>query len=714
MGYVKERMDCFRFFLLTGQKKKVADNLASLQSCQSSKQFRLTHALPRSATPYNTSRPPLDEKRRRGYNIATISLETYYMENAFDYDIVVVGAGHAGVEAALACARTGMKTALFTLSLDAIANMPCNPSIGGTGKGHLVFEIDAMGGEMGYTADAVTLQSRTLNTSKGAAVQSKRVQADRRKYSALMKSTLENTPNLYIVQAEVTKIITEPDENGRLAVRGISCEPFGDYSCRAAIVCTGTYLGGTTHVGDIMRRAGPDNALPADSLTGGLRDLGVELMRFKTGTPPRIHRRSIDFDELEVQEGEEYITPYSVRTDETELNSRKQIPCHIAYTNAETHKIILDNLHRSPLYSGKIHGTGPRYCPSIEDKVVRFSDKERHQLFVEPMGLDTDEIYLQGFSSSLPADVQLKMLHSLKGFQHAEIMRSAYAIEYDCVNPLELNATLEFKKISGLYGAGQFNGTSGYEEAAAQGLLAGINASLKLRGMEQILLPRHSSYLGTLIDDLVTKGTNEPYRIMTGRSEYRILIRQDNAEERLAEYGHYSGLLSDERYEAALEKTRKVKEEIERLSHVNVGPSSGINTLLAEKGTSELNSGANLCEIIRRPQMDYADTAAYDPERPALSRAIRERVETEIKYEGYIRHQLDEVKRQSKANSTLLPEDIDYTKIKGLRLEAAQKLSKIRPASIGQASRISGVNPADITVLMIWLQLKNGENEGTR
>ncbi len=622
------------------------------------------------------------------------------------FDIAVIGAGHAGVEAALACARTGHQTALFSLSLDAIANMPCNPSIGGTGKGHLVFEIDAMGGEMGFAADAVTIQSRTLNTSKGAAVRSKRVQADRRKYSDLMKTILEATPNLYIIQAEVTDVVCEPDANGVMSVKGVVCEPFGYYDCKAAIICSGTYLGGTTHVGDVMRRSGPDNSLPAEGLTEGLRKLGVELMRFKTGTPPRIHRRSIDFSQLEMQEGEEYITPFSVRTDEAELNARKQVPCHVVYTNADTHRIIRENLHRSPLYSGKIHGTGPRYCPSIEDKVVRFADKERHQLFVEPMGLETEEIYLQGFSSSLPADVQLKMLRSLQGFEHAEIMRSAYAIEYDCVNPLELEGTLEFKKVKGLYGAGQFNGTSGYEEAAAQGLLAGMNASLKLRGMEQIILPRHSSYLGTLIDDLVTKGTNEPYRIMTGRSEYRILIRQDNAEERLAEYGHYCGLLSDERYEETLEKTRKVKEEAERLSHVNVGPSSGINVLLAEKGTAELSSGANLCEIIRRPQITYEDTAPFDPARPELHRAIKERVETEIKYEGYIRHQLDEVKRQSKANNTLLPADIDYSEIKGLRLEAAQKLAKIRPASIGQASRISGVNPADITVLMIWLQLK--------
>lgn len=629
--------------------------------------------------------------------------------NAFsggEFDVAVVGAGHAGVEAALACARTGVKTALFTLSLDAISNMPCNPSIGGTGKGHLVFEIDAMGGEMGFAADKVTMQSRTLNTSKGAAVRSKRVQADRRKYSDLMKQTVEQTDNLFIVQAEVTEIVTEPDEYGIPRVIGVRTEPCGDFKCRAAILSTGTYLGGVTHVGSVKRHSGPDNSLPAEGLTPNLAKLGIELMRFKTGTPPRIHRRSIDFDALEVQEGEEYITPFSSRTDSVKLNELVQVPCHIVYTNAETHRIIRENIHRSPLYSGQIHGTGPRYCPSIEDKVVRFSEKERHQLFVEPMGYNTDEIYLQGFSSSLPAEVQVKMLHSLKGFEHAEIMRQAYAIEYDCVNPLELRGTLEFKKIRGLYGAGQFNGTSGYEEAAAQGLLAGMNASLYIRGMEQIILPRHSSYLGTLIDDLVTKGTNEPYRIMTGRSEYRILIRQDNAEERLAKYGHYAGILSDERYEETLERTRMVKDEVERLSHVNLGPSSGINKLLEERETTPISSGTTLADIIRRPQMDYDSTAMYDEARPKLPRGIRERVWTEIKYEGYIRHQLEEVARQHKSETTVLPDDIDYSSIRGLRLEAAQKLEKVRPATLGQASRISGVNPADITVLMIYLQMR--------
>ncbi|MBQ7599247.1 MAG: tRNA uridine-5-carboxymethylaminomethyl(34) synthesis enzyme MnmG [Clostridia bacterium] len=626
-----------------------------------------------------------------------------------NYDIAVIGAGHAGVEAALASARCGLRTALFTLSLDSISNMPCNPSIGGTGKGHLVFEIDALGGEMGVMADKATIQSRMLNSSKGAAVRSKRVQADRRRYSGLMKQAVESQANLQLIQSEVTDIITEQDGHGKTKICGIVTEPAGEFSCSAAVICTGTYLGGVTHVGDVMRPSGPDNSLPASFLTKSLCRYGLSMMRFKTGTPPRIHRRSIDFDRLEVQYGEEHITPFSSLTDEEELNRIEQIPCHVVYTNENTHRIIRENIDRSPLYSGKIHGTGPRYCPSIEDKVIRFAEKERHQLFVEPMGLDTDEIYLQGFSSSLPTDVQEKMLRSLEGFGHAEIMRYAYAIEYDCIDPLELLGTLEFKKIKGLYGAGQFNGTSGYEEAAAQGLLAGINASLYVRGMDQITLPRHSSYLGTLVDDLVTKGTNEPYRIMTGRSEYRLLIRQDNAEERLSKYAFDAGLISKERYEQTLERTAEVKREVDRLKAYNIGPSSGINDLLEERETAPITSGTTLAEIIRRPQLDYDSTAAFDMERPSLPRALRERVQTEIKYEGYIKHQLEEVRRQEKSDSTRLPADTDYSKIKGLRLEAAQKLNKVRPLTIGQASRISGVNPADISVLLIWLEIRNRE-----
>ncbi len=619
------------------------------------------------------------------------------------FDCAVVGAGHAGVEAALAAARTGIKTALFTLSLDQIANMPCNPSVGGTGKGHLVYEIDALGGEMGAAADAVTLQSRTLNASKGSAVQSKRIQADRRRYSTLMKHVVEKTPNLTLIQAEVTDVITEPDGDGRHVV-GIRTVPCGDFSCRAVVLCTGTYLGGLTHVGDIHRPSGPDNALPAVGLTDSIRSLGIRTARFKTGTPPRIHARSVDFDALERQEGDEYIIPFSARTDEAELNSRKQIPCHVAYTNEKTHEIIRNNIGRSPLYSGEIRGVGPRYCPSIEDKVIRFAEKERHQLFVEPMGLDTEEIYLQGFSSSLPADVQIEMLRSIHGFERAEIMRYAYAIEYDCVDPLELRGTLEFKKVRGLFGAGQFNGTSGYEEAAAQGLLAGLNASLSLRGEEMILLPRYSSYLGTLIDDLVTKGTNEPYRIMTGRSEYRLLLRQDNAEERLSRYGYRAGLLSKEAFEATEERTRLVREEVERARQKSLGPTSGINRILEENGSTPISSGVTLCEIIRRPQMDYDKTEPADPERPPLPRNLRERVNAEIKYEGYIRREQEEVARQKKAEDVRLPSDTDYRSIRGLRLEAAQKLDQVRPENIGQAARISGVNPADITVLLIWLK----------
>ena len=620
------------------------------------------------------------------------------------FDVIVAGAGHAGIEAALAASRNGLVTALFTLSLDAVANLPCNPSVGGTGKGHLVFEIDALGGEMGYAADLSTLQSRMLNTGKGAAVQSKRVQADRNLYKNIMKRALEETEGLYLIQAEVTAVITEDTECGKRAI-GVVAEPGGEFYASAVIIASGTYLGGTTHTGNVQRSSGPDGLMPAVGLTESLSSLGVRMMRFKTGTPPRIHSRSIDYSVLEVQHGDEYITPFSVRTDEAKLNSIKQIDCHVVYTNGGTHGIIRDNIHFSPLYSGKIHGVGPRYCPSIEDKIMRFPDKERHQLFVEPVGLDTNEIYLQGFSSSLPAEVQYKMLRSLKGFESAEIMRYAYAIEYDCVDPTELLPTLEFKNVSRLYGAGQFNGTSGYEEAAAQGLLAGINASLAVKGEEQIILPRQSSYIGTLIDDLVTKGTAEPYRIMTSRSEFRLLLRQDNAENRLTEYGIRGGLITKERAEAVREKERLVSEECERLEHLNFGPKA-VNALLESKGTTPVSSGISAADMIRRPQISYSDTAALDPERPELSRGLHHRVETEIKYAGYVKRQFDEAARQAKSEKTMLPSDVDYRSIKGLRLEAAEKLSKVRPASIGQAARISGVSPADITVLMIWLGMK--------
>lgn len=623
------------------------------------------------------------------------------------YDIIVVGAGHAGIEAALASARMGMKTALFTLSLDAVGNMPCNPSVGGTGKGHLVYEIDALGGEMGFVADAVTLQSRMLNTGKGAAVRSKRVQADRRRYSELMKKTIEAEPNLSLIQAEVTSLLYETAGDSSV-VAGITAEPGGEFGAKAVIVSTGTYLGGLTHIGEVRRRSGPDGMLPAEGLTPSLTRAGIKMMRFKTGTPPRIHRRSIDFDALEIQYGDEYIVPFSVRSDEAAMQNINQIPCHVVYTNETTHRIIHENIGRSPMYSGQIHGTGPRYCPSIEDKIVRFADKERHQLFVEPMGLSTDEIYLQGFSSSMPADVQYKMLRSLRGFENAEIMRYAYAIEYDCADPTEMYPTLEFKRMSGLYGAGQFNGTSGYEEAAAQGIVAGINAALKIRGDEPMILTRDSSYIGTLIDDLVTKGTNEPYRIMTSRSEYRLLLRQDNADARLTEYGHRAGLISDARYAEFIKKRAAIDAECERLERTTVSPSAKLNAILEENGTTPVSTGIKLAELIRRPQLDYKTLAPVDENRPELTRAEAESVQIEVKYAGYVKRQIDDAERKRKLEDRRLPDGTDYTEIKGLRIEAAQKLNKIKPATIGQASRISGVNPADITVLVIWLGQKKG------
>lgn len=611
--------------------------------------------------------------------------------------VAVVGAGHAGIEAALACARMGIDTVLFTMSLDSIANMPCNPSIGGTGKGHLVYEIDALGGEMGRVADLVTLQSRTLNLGKGAAVHSKRIQADRKEYHKIMKHVLEKTPNLRLVQAEIVDIGVE--ESRVCSVITMLGEV---WECQAAILCTGTYLDGRIFVGDVNYASGPDGMLAATGLSSSLTRLGVKLMRFKTGTPSRVLRSSIDFSTLERQDGERQIVPYSALTDESFFDDIEQTPCHIVYTNAETHKIIHDNIKRSAMYSGHIHGTGPRYCPSIEDKVVRFADKERHQLFIEPVGADTEEMYIQGFSTSLPTDVQHKMIESLEGFKNAQIMRYAYAIEYDCADPTQLHPTLEFKEISGLYGAGQFNGTSGYEEAAAQGLIAGINASLSIKGEESLILDRSESYIGTLIDDLVTKGTNEPYRMMTSRSEYRLLLRQDNADARLTPIGRRVGLISDERYDEFLLKQEQITAESRRLEETFVSPLK-VNPLLERIGEPCLSGGASLADLLRRPAITYELLAEIDEKRPKLPHRVVMTVETTIKYAGYIKRQRAEVERHARLESKRLPEDIDYKSIKGLRIEAAQKLDKIRPANVGQASRISGVNPADITVLLIYL-----------
>ena len=617
-------------------------------------------------------------------------------------DVGVIGAGHAGIEAALACARLGLDTVLFTINLDAVGNMPCNPSIGGTGKGHLVFEIDALGGEMGKAADEVTLQSRTLNLGKGAAVHSKRIQADRAAYRARMKHTLETTAHLRLIQAEIVAVdVVEKD--GKKRVSALTTALGEVYTVRAAVLATGTYLDSEIFVGDVSYKSGPDGLMGASALSDNLRALGLPLRRFKTGTPARVNRRSIDFTNLAEQPGECPITPFSARTDAHAFDNLVQIPCHIVYTNAETHRIIRDNIRRSAMYSGKIHGTGPRYCPSIEDKLVRFADKERHQLFIEPLGRDTEEMYIQGFSTSLPTDVQQAMLHSLEGFAHAEIMRYAYAIEYDCIDPTALYPTLETKEVTGLYGAGQFNGTSGYEEAAAQGLVAGINAAMQLLGREPLVLPRASSYIGTLIDDLVTKGTNEPYRIMTSRSEYRLLLRQDNADARLTPYGHRVGLVDDMHYAAFLEKQAAIDAEVERITKTNIPPSDAVNALLVQSGSAPIATGAKLADLVRRPELSYDLLAPVDSTRPALPRAVRFSAEVRVKYDGYIRRELAEVKKLQKLEEKLLPPDIDYAAIGGLRLEARQKLNKIRPRSLGQAMRISGVSPADISVLMIRL-----------
>ena len=615
-------------------------------------------------------------------------------------EISVIGAGHAGIEAALAAARTGIDTVLFTMSFESIANMPCNPSIGGTGKGHLVYEIDALGGEIGRAADMVTLQSRTLNLGKGAAVHSKRIQADRKKYQAIMKQTLENTPNLRIVQAEIVDIGVK---DGRVC--SVSTKLGEIWECKCAIICSGTYLDSRIFVGDVNYESGPDGFLASKGLSASLTELGIKLLRFKTGTPSRVKRSTINFDGLEIQNGEERITPYSVQTPDSFFDDLEQLPCHVVYTNAKTHSVIRENIHRSAMYSGQIHGTGPRYCPSIEDKLTRFADKERHQLFIEPVGADTEEMYIQGFSTSLPVDVQHKMLSTLQGFENAEIMRYAYAIEYDCIDPTQLLATLEFKQIKGLYGAGQFNGTSGYEEAAAQGLVAGINASLSLRDMPPMILSRSESYIGTLIDDLVTKGTNEPYRMMTSRSEYRLLLRQDNADARLTRKGYEAGLVSEAQYQEFLHKQALVSEEIERLNTTFVSPAIA-NPLLNKYDLTEISTGFSLAELLKRPQLTYEMLTPIDKKRPKLPPRVIDTVEVTVKYEGYIKRQINEVERREKLESKRLPDNINYQEIKGLRIEAAQKLNATRPLTVGQASRISGVNPADISVLLIYLGMK--------
>ena len=616
--------------------------------------------------------------------------------------VAVIGAGHAGIEAALACARMGVKTVLFTTNLDAVGNMPCNPSIGGSAKGHLVYEIDALGGEMGYAADLATLQSRTLNLGKGAAVHSKRVQADRNEYKKIMKKTLESEPNLMLLQAEIVNLVTELVD-GKHRIIGVETSLSERWLCDAAVIATGTFLESEIFVGDKVFSSGPDGMLPAKGLSKSLRDLGIDLYRFKTGTPARVHRRSIDLSVLEVQEGEDEPIPYSVRTEKKDKSEVNLVPCHVVYTNKNTHDIINGNIERSAMYSGNITGAGPRYCPSIETKLVRFADKERHQLFVEPCGMDTEEMYIQGFSTSMPTDVQHQMLRSLKGFENAEIMRYAYAIEYDLVNPWELYPTLEFKKVEGLYGAGQFNGTSGYEEAAAQGLVAGINAALKIKNEEPMILSRDSSYIGTLIDDLVTKGTEEPYRMMTSRSEYRLLLRQDNADLRLTEIAHRVGLVEGERYEKFLQKKAEIEAEIQRINKTNIPPSDEVNALLAEHSSTLITTGIKLSELLRRPELSYKILAPVDKDRPELSGAVCRTVEISVKYEGYIKRELAEAERKKKLEEKPLPKELDYTTVLGLRLEAAEKLNIVRPTSVGQASRISGVNPADISVLLIYL-----------
>lgn len=617
---------------------------------------------------------------------------------AGEYDVAVVGAGHAGIEAALAAARLGCKTAIFTINMDAVGNCPCNPSIGGTAKGHLVREIDALGGEMGKTADECFLQSRMLNRGKGPAVHSLRAQIDRRKYSSVMKHKIELQKNLDLRQAEITDI-EKTDGGYNLTTRMLAV-----FKCKTVIIATGTYLGGRIFVGEVSYESGPDGIFPAAFLGASLKKLGLPLRRFKTGTPARVLKSSIDFSELEVQKGDEPPQPFSY---ETENLGENKVECHVSWTNDETKQIILENINRSPLYAGKIEGVGPRYCPSFEDKIMRFKDKPRHQLFIEPCGLDTEEMYLQGMSSSLPEEVQLKFYHTIKGLEHCLIMRPAYSIEYDCVDPLAMNPTLEFKDFEGLFGAGQFNGSSGYEEAAAQGLVAGINAAMKVLGREPVIFDRSESYIGTLVDDLVTKGANEPYRMMTSRSEYRLVLRQDNADERLTPLGHNIGLISDERYAKFLKKQELKKEELNRLKSTVISPTDEVNEILVSRETSEITSGVRLIDLMKRPQLGYDALKNIDKTRLELDPNIFEQVEIEIKYEGYIQKQLKQVEQMKKLEVKQLPNDFDYNEIEGLRLEAREKLNKIKPLNIGQASRISGVSPADISVLLIWLAQNN-------